>query len=171
MKTYTNHIYGEHPNLPKTANAASVVESDEETDMPRGDDMEQESSHENEGAFLDLKLVTARWILKIKECCKITQSTTEEIVQRVTDLNQYILSQVFLELKAAIAEAGHDVNTIPRLHDIFDPNGSFSRPFQGVETSHQLLTYCKKNLGFVVSRNTYTCIQVTFFQMHRNQSQ
>lgn len=149
MKTYTNHIYGEHASLPKTANAYrhdSVVEYDEETDRTWDDDMQESNPN--------FKAIAACWILRIKECCKLTQSTTDEIIQRVTDLNQYILSQVFLALKAAIAEAGQDVNTIPQIYDIFDPNGCFGRPFEGVETSHQLLKYCKQNLGFVVSQSS-----------------
>lgn len=75
----------------------------------------------------------------------------EEIVQRVTDLNQFIMSQVLLAVKAAITEAGQDANKIPGLYKIFEPSGKFGRPFKGVEISHQLLKYCKDNLGFVVS--------------------
>ena len=56
-----------------------------------------------------------------------------------------------MAVKAALTEVGQDANNIPQLHLIFDPNGNFGRPFRGVETSYQLLKYCKDNLGFVVS--------------------
>lgn len=118
-----------------------------------GEDMaeeQQQTCYDHEKTQSDFKSVIACWILKIKECCKLTQSTMEELTRSVTDLNQYILAQVFLAVKKVLAEAGQN---IAQLNSIFDPNGSFGRPFEGIETSYQLLKYCKKNLGFVVSKH------------------
>ena len=68
-----------------------------------------------------------------KECCKLTQSTMDKIIQRVNDLNQYIISQISLAVTGVITEAGLDVGDFPKLKDIFDLNGSFGRPFKGIE--------------------------------------
>ena len=89
----------------------------------------KEDSH-NLPAF---QSITAHWIFKIKECCKLTQSTMDEIIQRVNDLNQYIISQISLAVTGVITEAGLDVGDFPKLKDIFDLNGSFGRPFKGIE--------------------------------------
>ena len=157
MKTYANHIYCDHLSLPKTASAyrcANTVEGQDHEDGSEGSEGQEESGLDDEhhpDVLSDFQSIAARWILKIKEGCKLTQATMEEVVQGVTDLNQYILSQVFMAVKAALTEVGQDANNIPQLHEIFDPNGNFGRSFRGVETSYQLLKYCKDNLGFVVS--------------------
>ena len=118
------------------------------------DDQSPEENHCQEENIPDLKSIIANWILRIKESCKLMQTTTEEIIQRVTDLIQYILSQVSSAVTAAIAKSGVNVHTIPELHDIFDPNSSFGR---GLETPYQLLQYCKANLGFIVSSPIVHC--------------
>ena len=64
---------------------------------------------------------------------KLTQSTMDKIIQRVNDLNQYIISQISLAVTGVITEAGLDVGDFPKLKDIFDLNGSFGRPFKGIE--------------------------------------
>lgn len=147
-------------SLPRTVgeySAATQYNTEEENEDGQGMEVDYQSPEESlyrENFFPDLKSILANWILRIKESCKLTQATTEEIVQRVIDLNQYILSQVSSAVMAAIAKAGVNISTIPELHDIFNPNGHFGRPFQGLETSYQLLQYCKANLGFVVSTTT-----------------
>lgn len=172
IKTYTNHLYGDHLSLPKTADEVSG--SDFCQGLSRGDDAandisdgihddssESNNNHENVPAQMTLDdhiksfkseilSITACWVLQIKECYKLTQSTTEEIIQKVTDLNQFILSKILLATSIALQDVGININDIPRLLDIFSPTGCFSRPFQGVETSHRLLQHCKKNLHFVV---------------------
>ena len=42
-------------------------------------------------SHLSFNPLAASWILKTKECCKLTQSTMEEVIQQVTALNQHIL--------------------------------------------------------------------------------
>ena len=133
--------------------------------VTNGTEHAEESSTELhlEEPIPELKAIAANWILRIKECSKLTQSTMEEIIERVTDLIQLILSKVAIAVKAAI---GMDVNNIPEFNEIFDPNGTFGRPFKGLESSHFLLQYCKANLGLVVSfwfsmgTLTYTVITI-----------
>ena len=56
-----------------------------------------------------------------------------------------------MAVKSVLAGAQLDQETATQLDEVFDPNGTFGKPFKGVETSYQLLKYCKESLGFVVS--------------------
>lgn len=109
MKTYTNHIYGDHECLPRTARDYSL---DSSPDMDASSENEVHEYSHTQGFPPAFESIIACWILKLKEGCKLTQSTTEEIIQRVTDLNQYILSQVFLAVKEAIRKSGQDSSII-----------------------------------------------------------
>ena len=86
---------------------------------------EEETQADQENASINsrglppqFESIAACWILKIRECCKLTQSTTEEIIERVTDLNRYILSEVFLAVKSALTEARLDMGKVPKLKEI-----------------------------------------------------
>ena len=156
MKTYTNHIYSDHASLPKTA---SDYQCSTITDHGDLDDCEDENQQTNSTGFPpQFESTIACWILKIKECCKLTQFTTEVIIERVTDLNQYILSQVFLAVKEVMAESVIDVSK--ELQGIFDPNGRFGRPFKPIENAYKLQKYCKENFRFVVSYTQNPCIYI-----------
>lgn len=109
MKTYTNHIYGDHECLPRTAKDYHGQCLDTQSDPDLSDMHDQQDSIEFvSGLPPEFESIAAGWILKIRECCKLTQSATEEILERVTDLNQYILLQVFQAVKATLAETGTD---------------------------------------------------------------
>lgn len=169
LKTYTNHIYSEHMCLPSAyrcnagkANATTSVASgasSTEMDFDEGNGGEECQVENNFPC--DFMSTMACWILRIKECCKLTQSTMDEVIQRVTDLNKYILSQVSLAVNKVISDAGLDIDSVPQLKDIFDPNGEFGRPFRGVETSYQLLKHCKESFGFVVSAHRHRTVLVS----------
>jgi hypothetical protein len=68
----------------------------------------------------DFKTTIANWILRIRECCKLTQTTTDEIIQRVTDLNQFILSQASA-VTSAITAASMDASSCPELEIFLIP--------------------------------------------------
>lgn len=158
MKTYKNHIYGDHMNLPRTASAYQfprIYEAANRLDYEDSgeEDMEQNSidQHLNDTTPKEFKSFIANWILRIRECCKVTQATMEEIVQRVTDLIQFILSRLCSAVMTTIRNANIDAGIVSSIHELFDLNGHFGRPFKDLETTSQQLQYCKKNLGFVVS--------------------
>ncbi len=166
MKTYTNHIYGDHECLPRTARDYQCL-STQAIDLGEwgGCDQEFEEDRFDTNALPpEFESIAACWILNIKECCKLTQSATEDILARVTDLNQYILLQVFQAVKTIITNAGVDIRQVEELQRIFDPNGKFGRPFKGLESSYKLQNYCKKTLELVVC---YTYINNhSFFYVH-----
>lgn len=190
MKTYTNHLYGDHRNLPEAADQVSGPDFLQHSqnrvgDIYNGDGSNDDENDNNESNNTDdtpvkktlnehiskfkseILSLSACLILQIKECYKLTQSTTEEIIQKVTDLHQFIMSKVLIATSVALQDAGIDIDDIPHLLDIFSPNGGFGKPFQGIETSHRLLQHCKNDLKFVV-RFTVKAVamsQVTTFKV------
>lgn len=91
----------------------------------------------------ELKSAAAHWILKIKETCKLTQSSMDEIIQGVTDFNSIILSKLYDTVKNALEDQNIDINDIPQVAKAFDIQSPFFRPFRGVETHYQQLQYYK----------------------------
>ena len=77
-------------------------EGGEENDSGEGENQSNHGYEDPREYPKDFKSVMASWILRIKECCKLTQATIEEVIDRVTDLNQYILSKVLLGVKAGL---------------------------------------------------------------------
>lgn len=103
----------------------------------------------------ELMAAAAQWILKIQETCKLTHSAMDEIIQGVTDFNNYILSKLHDVVRNALEDLHVNITDVPKLAKAFDTDSPFLRPFRGVETHYQHLKYCKKNLGFVVSFHSH----------------
>lgn len=154
-------MYGDHMCLPRSTASATGDDStfgygNEGSEVRNGNEDGDGGEDGNWGeeyhepSEYQMRSISARWILGIRERCKLPQSTMDEIVQSVTDLHQHYMSLIYSSVKRVILEAGIDIDSIPKLKSTFDPNGSFGRPFKGVENSYQLLKYCKENLGFVV---------------------
>jgi hypothetical protein len=78
-------------------------------------DHEEESCSEHsqeESVPFSFKSIAAAWVLKIKEGCKLTQSSMDQIIQGVTDLIQYILAEISLAVKNAISEMGMEYENV-----------------------------------------------------------
>lgn len=178
MKTYDNHLSTSHfmysrTIMPDGTNTADSIPDgagtegghyeDANSDNGQANDANLVSSGPGSGAASDttvpqetqtleeLKSAAALWILKIKETCKLTQSATDEIIQGATDFNNYILSKLHGVVKNALEELHIDMNNVPQLAKAFNADSPFLRPFQGIETHHLHMKYCKENLGLVVS--------------------
>jgi hypothetical protein len=111
----------------------------------------EDGAHSYSGHLMDdeedFKTIIANWILKMKECSKLTQATMEAVIQGV------ILTRVNSAVMAALTKVGIDPTTCPELHSIFDPNGKYGRPFKDLDTSYQHLQYCRKYLRYVVCKH------------------
>ncbi|XP_065891557.1 uncharacterized protein [Dysidea avara] len=95
------------------------------------------------------KSQAAVWVLKTKECHKLTTSTMTSIIEDVTSFNQTVLSKVEMAVNSALENAGIPISSIPDLSEIFNVDGIFGRPFQGLETAYLQEKYCKQNCCFV----------------------
>lgn len=161
MKTYTNHIYGDHLSLPRATSSSIDVQlalpshnesADEEQESEM--DVSSQDAGANEpqpdDTQCEFNSIIAMWILKIKEMCKLPQSTIEKIIEGVTDLCQYLLTQIYEDVKLVLSDAHICTDNMPNFKEIFDPNGKYGMPFKNMKSSHQLLEHCKRHFHIVV---------------------
>ena len=97
------------------------------------------------------KSQAAVWVLKTKECHKLTTSTMTSIIEDITAFNQIVLSKVAMAVNSAFENAGIPSSSVPDLSEIFNTDGIFGQPFRGLETAYLQEQYCKQNFCFVVS--------------------
>ena len=110
------------------------------------DSMAQPAAH--------FKSQAAVWILKTKECHKLTTSTMTSIIEDITAFNQIVLGKVEMAVKSALESAGIPSSNVPELSGIFNMDGVFGQPFKGLETAYLQEQYCTQKFGFVVSTVT-----------------
>lgn len=102
-----------------------------------------------------LQTYSALFLLGIKEGKKLTQTAVQGIVEGITDLSQFRLDILRQEIYHVLAAAGVSPSSIPGLEKIFDSQGPFGRPFIGLETEYQQVSFYKRNFKSVVSPNLY----------------
>ena len=168
MKTFTNHIYQFHmisrtftmPSqlLPNTKGDYERESSDEDEDMNLDDNYIQPSTSEPnlQSTVLQEEVLSyaAKWILKTREGYKLTQSALENIIQDITSLIQFLLHKTYIAVEEALKNAHISSCQIPDLATVFNPDGLFGRPFQGLESAYQQMKYCREHLGLVVSQSS-----------------
>ena len=164
MKTFTNHIYGDHLNLLRANHHGNLTNVEmashdirtEEQDFEMDEDTNEEGNSEQQQSDdfkfpFEFKSIIATWILRLKETCRLPQSTMEKIIEGVTDLNQYILLQIYEAIKSILSHAKISIDKLPNLEEIFHPNGKYGMPFKDIQSSYQLLDHCKHHFNMVVS--------------------
>ncbi len=72
----------------------------------------------------------------------------------MTSLTQTRLSALHSGVCSALQAAGITPSSVPGLEDLFENEGPFGRPFLGLETQHQQLSFYKQHFNFVVSPGT-----------------
>ena len=95
--------------------------------------------------------IGARWILRVKEGCKLTQSCVEELLGDVTDLCSYTVSQLGMQVSSLLRDAGIKTDDILGLDELFQPGSSYCQPFYKLETLHRQLTFYTSHFNYVVS--------------------
>lgn len=95
--------------------------------------------------------IGARWILRVKEGRKLTQSCVEELLGDVTDLCSYTVSQLGMQVSSLLRDAGIKTDDIPGLDELFQPGSSYCQPFYKLETQHRQLTFYTSHFNYVVS--------------------
>ena len=95
--------------------------------------------------------IGARWILRVKEGHKLTQSCVEELLGDVTDLCLYTVSQLGTQVSSLLREAGIKMDDIPGLDELFQPGSSYCQPFYQLEIQHWQLTFYTSHFNYVVS--------------------
>ena len=124
--------------------------ADEICDGARCHDSDDTISEVEESLSLekDIQQASAIWILKTRECNKLTQVTTENIIKDVDSLYQVALNNIQHAVKRALTNAGVQV---PELDTILSSTGPYGKLFSGLETHHRQLMYTKSHFKLVVS--------------------
>ena len=171
FKTFTNHPYKFHM-ISHTASANTEMQDNNVESEDEHMDTELESTncedsasaandHDNSAQFEatetecsidnEIELFAAKWILKVREQYKLTQSTMESIIQDVSTMVQFMLGKIHIHVKESLQRVAVEPSEVPGLDEFFNPEGHLANPFQGLETFHVQAKYYQDHFGLVVS--------------------
>ncbi len=94
---------------------------------------------------------SAHFLIGLKEERKLTQTALQGVIEGVTNLTQTRLSVLHTEVCSTLRAAGISPSSVPGLDELFDSERPFGRPFLGLETQHQQLTFYNTHFGLIVS--------------------
>lgn len=166
LQTFRNHISDHHSydcnptNQPvATYTSSEVHDSIEPTESH---DCNWHTAHEDSvGLSTTLSTIqtsSALFILGLKEERKLTQTALQGVIEGVTTLSRSRLSALHAEVCSTLNAAGVSPSSISGLNELFDSDGPFGRPFSGLETQHQQLSFYKTHFQFIV--------RYSFIQFH-----
>ena len=160
---FRNHIYEHHANSAvnishsnnsstnnNSTNNRSTNTIYNDTDSDSGENMDTEIiSHVTSSD--SMKKAAAIWILKTQEINKLTQSTTEKIMQDTGALYEAALSNLHSDVVSKLQEEGVEISTIHKLSSIFSPTGCHGNLFSGLESQFLQMKYFSTHFHFIVS--------------------
>ena len=158
--TFRKHISDCHRDERNPTNSSQQVSAPELQEATEDDSAchvhhAEELEHEDvRGALFSIQESSALFLMGLKEERKLTQVALQGVIEGVTNLTQTRLSALHTEVCGALRAAGIEPSTVPGLEEVFDSEGSFGRPFLGLETQHQQLSFYKKHFNFVVSHSS-----------------
>lgn len=152
---FRNHVYDYHDNIVVKKSTTRPMDPPDMADTCDGtgyhsSDSEIAESPNLEKRMEDIQRASAIWILKIRECHKLTQVTTESIIKDVDSLYQVALNNIQCAVEGALKEVGILPSQIPELNAILSSTGPYGKLFSGLETNHRQLVYMKSHFKLVV---------------------
>ena len=157
LHTFRKHISDHHSGDPSPTNQplATQPEPDDCSITASDQNREQDTFHhghaEPHTAMSALQKSSALFLMGLKEERKLTQTALQGVIEGVTTLTRSQLSVLHAEVSSVLSEAGVLPSSVPGLDELFDSDGQFGRPFSGLETPHQQLTFCKTHFNLIVS--------------------
>jgi hypothetical protein len=104
--------------------------------------LEEEAANNTRGNALCL--------LQIKDEGKIPQTVVESIVKNTTQIVDNNVELVKSGVENCLSNAGLQMQDIPGLEDIFDPESPVRKPFDGCNNEASQIQYYKRNFNLVV---------------------
>lgn len=98
--------------------------------------------------------------MKIKEMRKLTQQTTNEILDDVSEICTATVSKLGDEVFERLQSAGVTPSEIPGLTELFNSSSPYCKPFDGLDTHYRQMCFYKKHFDLIVSNYYYTCAYV-----------
>ena len=130
--------------------SGSTSHDNDQCDNPDQDPDSEADAYEEQSHPKDMEKAAAIWILKTRECNKLTQTATENI-QDVDSLYQVALHNIHYSVEDILHKAGIDPSALPGLSHVFNSEGPHGRLFAGLESQHKQTKYLKSHFNFVVS--------------------
>lgn len=87
----------------------------------------------------------------LREKHKLTQVALQGVVEGVTGLMQRHVSSLHAQVCQSLRMSGTSEAAINSISSIFTEDGPMVRPFYGLETQHQQLSYYRKHFQLIVS--------------------
>ena len=169
LRSYTNyaswskHVQKKHNIASYTTTELQMENNDDYVEMET-DEMvigEMESDMTEPQSQQQNNRETAKWIMKLRDENKLTQSCTENILSNVTLLCSRLVDNIKQTRAKQLQE-----NEVPSyvaekvLQSIDSPDNK--QPFKGLETKHQQVSFFRKHLDYVVYSYYYIdCICVS----------
>ena len=103
------------------------------------------------------------FLLKLKECRRLSQVAIDDIVQEWDGLFSHTVQRLNARVRERLASSSIDADSVEGLQDVFQDLPS---PFEGLETRHLQEKYFRESLGLVVrltlilGRGAYCDMQV-----------
>ena len=94
---------------------------------------------------------TAKWILKLKEGQKLTQSCVDGVLEEVTELCTVSIGQLGDAVQSVLQSAGFSFSDVPGMQELFALTSPYACPFDGLDTYHRQLTFYTTHMDMVVS--------------------
>lgn len=93
----------------------------------------------------DVEAITARFLLMLKEKCRVTQASLDFTVDSVSEILQLLTNNIKQAVFDKLNEQGNNPNAI--LSECFTQDS----PFTKLKTEYQQTKYYKENFGYIVS--------------------
>ena len=163
FRTFRDHVYATHSGDTNLTNhSASDHGSDGNLVSGRdsySSDEDREDSNDGEhgsaGSSSEaLQKSSALFLLGLKEKHKLTQVAMQGVVEGVTSLMQGHLLALHSNVQKQLSLSGVSP-VIGDLDALFSEDGCFGRPFLGLETQHQQLSYYCNHFNLIVSLFVY----------------
>ena len=155
LRSYTNytswykHVHKKHNLESSTTNETHNEENDDFVAMEIDEVNEAESNITELKSQSQKDKEKARWILSLRDENKLTQSCTDAILSNVTSLCSQLVDDIKQALGRQLQECEVSSNITDKVLQLLD-NPDYKRPFYGLETKYQQITFCRKHLGYVV---------------------
>lgn len=117
--------------------------------------MESNEHEESTTHTMNVNVISARFLLNLKERHKLTQVALDYILDAVTELNEVIVNKIKQNVSRKIEELAqesiHDLTSIQSpLNDCFIP----TNPFLHLRTEYKQTKFYKEHFGLIVSNHS-----------------
>ncbi len=100
-----------------------------------------------------MQLFSSKWILKTRESRKLTRSAMQGIIDDVGELVTFVTQSLESQTRALLVKSGASSDMLAGVKNVF--SGPVTKPFDGIQSFHQQLQYCRKYLNLIASLYLY----------------